>query len=240
MTFVPVQLVFEDDYCKTLQQLVAALCDDRLTAQARAQTIELPEAMTAGGDRNFANVLGPALGRPLAETKAVPARVIAIADADRPQNLVAGFRAAPGGAADDAWVLELESRWRAQLIADPRVAPHQERLRVWALRWNKESILIAARSQLLRRKRGVAQTVIDACSPAYDSAPGATFTQTFRDPARCMDRVARSVYGRSYKKGIEGNDLTRDIAFDEAARREVDDRCPDLRRLVDSILEVQP
>lgn len=238
MSFLPVQLMFEDEYCKTLQWLVVELCSDQLTASGGDANVELPEAMTARGDRGFCNHLGFALGHPLAQTKAPPSRVIAIADADRPQNLVPGFRSAPGGSADDAWVTDLESQWRARLVSDSRVAEHEARLRVCVLRWNKESILIAARSVLLRRKRGRVQTVLDACSPTYDDATAAGFTQTFRDPAACMNRVSQCLERRSYNKGTLGNDLTREIALDPVARREVSERCPDLRRMVALIVEV--
>lgn len=236
---MPIQLVFEDEYCKTLQELVVALCNDRISLRASDEgvdSIELPTAMTAGGDRNFANVLGPALGRPLAETRERPELVVAIADADRPDNLVSGFRAAPGGSADDAWLVDLEARWFDALCTDPRVSPHQARLRTCVLRWNKESVLIAARPILLNRKRGAAQSVLDGCVPAYESVADDNFTATYRDPAGCMDRVAQALFGRGYRKGREGNDLTREIAWSSEARNDVWRRCPDLRRLVEIIV----
>jgi hypothetical protein len=234
---VSLQLVFEDRYCVTLQELVLALVNDQ--PEFADAPVALPPPFTALGTGGFAKELPKVLGQKLQHTMSPPTLVIAVADADRPTNLLATQRAAPGGttAADDAWIDAFERDWLAHLCERTDIAPHRDRLAVCIIRWSKESILSAATAALLRRKKGAARSVIDRCEPPLDPKRDKDFVTTYRRPDQCMDAVVQSWSQRPYQKSREGDDLAREIANMPEALDEVRRRSPDVVRLVNLIAD---
>jgi hypothetical protein len=235
-SFVSLQLVFEDRYCETFQQLVVALVNDQ--PEFADAPVELPPPFTAGGTGGFARELPKVLGQKLQRTRSQPTMVIAVADADRPQNLLTKPRPAPIGASElTTWIAEFERDWLAHLRTDPQIAPHSDRLAVCIIRWSKESVISAATSALLQRRKGAAQSVLDACTPRLDAIANDEFVSVYRRPDQCMDAVVQRWLGRPYKKGREGSDLLGEIARMPEARDEVRRRSPDVVRLVTLIAD---
>lgn len=233
-----VLVAYEDDYCRALHNVVKALLRER------GGNVSLSDPQTAQGTGNFARYVGPWLGQRLRETREQPAGVVLVADADRPGNLVTNHPGPPreGPAAeDDAWIKGLEDAWRASLIQRASLdANRASCLRVLCVRWNKESVLVAALSALRAwaPSAGSLDAVLKSCPPEPDAVADVEYTATFRRPARCMDTVTRGVAERPYKKGRDDVDIMDMIHQSPAALDEVQRRCPDLVRLVEKITEV--
>lgn len=202
---------------------------------------------SARGTGGFAQELRRRIDQVLprgAEARSKVDRVVCVADADRPSNLVPGFRAAPAPGNEallEAWVRELESAWKAHLVKTAHLdASQSARVEVLCLRWSKESVLIAAHDALVAACEAPLRPQVDEllakCIPADPrSTPDEGFTDRFRDPQRCVEQVLRAgksePYGR-YKKGRDDEDILREKvtpAHYEALLK----RCPDLVRLLD-------
>ena len=230
-------IAYEDDYHEELHLLLKALRRDRGLA---GLTLEGP----VRGTGNFVREAPRLLRTPLKQTKAPPDRVVCLADADRPSNLVpsASLPAMTANrAALDEWVLDFEVRWREHLIHEgPLSAELAARLRVCAVRWSKESLLVACPDALLDHagtaRNQVAQ-LLAACSPPPATLAPADFVVEYRKPNTCLDSVFQTSLGRKYKKGRDDEDLLRDQITRHADRRAaVLARCPDLERLLDLLV----
>lgn len=235
-------IAYEDAYHEQFHLLVKALRRDR----------GLPglilEAQPVGGTGNFVHEAPRILRTPLKQTKRPPDRVVCLADADRPPNLVPGQALPPAGAsaaAIETWLLSFEATWRAHLIAEAHLTTEQAgRLCVLCLRWSKESLLTACPEALLahaRERRDAVATVLASCPPPPATLADAEFIVRYRKPDHCLDAVLTSWAGRKYKKGRDDEDLLRDqIIPHEARRAEVLRRCPDLARLLDVLVPPAP
>lgn len=231
-------LAYEDKYIEHLHRLVKAIRRDRGGAPC------VIESESVGGTGKFERELGPMLGRRDKRTRAPAARVICVADADRPTNLAAGSappRPAQETAATlDAWVVSLEDAWRAHLIAKARISPDDvPRVAVCCVRWSKESLLIACPDALIEHAGINAEEVRDqirACDPDPDTTPDAEYCVRYQSPSRCMDQVIKRGSGRRYKKGRDDEDILNIIASDPRRLAQVAARCPDIARLADMIL----
>ncbi|WP_437300233.1 hypothetical protein [Sorangium sp. So ce426] len=228
-------IAYEDDYHEELHLLVKAMRRDR----------GLPEMIVEGrpvrGTGNFVHEAPRLLRTPLKQTKLPPDRVVCLADADRPQNLVPGARPASAGgdgAALHQWVIAFEASWKDHLVRESALSEEKSsRLYVRCIRWNKESLLVACPDALLEHAEGrreQVQALLDRCVPPPATLGAEEFAVQYRKPAECLDRVFQIISERRYKKGRDDEDLLRvRIRPGPARRAEVLSRCPDLGRLLD-------
>jgi hypothetical protein len=233
-------ILYEDKYYETLHALIKRLRRERGAAPT------VLEASSVRGDGGFARELGPALGRKLSSTRQRPDRVICVADADRPENLVgdAAPRAPDGADRDelDRWVRDLEGRWLERLRRDAKLDDEQlSRTRVGCLRWSKESVVIASPGVLERYagdRRSELQALLSRCEPDPRTVPDEEFLGAYdRSPARCVDAVVERVRGERYKKGRHDEDiLSLYLDGDRASRDRAYARLPDLARLIDAVV----
>jgi hypothetical protein len=227
-------IAYEDDYHEELHLLIKALRNER----------GLPGVILEGrpvrGTGNFVNEVPRLLRASLKQTKRPPDRVVCLADADSPQNLVPGALPAPSGASSaelEQWVVAFETSWRAHLVSTcPLSAAQASRLFVCCFRWSKESLLVACPEALLDHagtRRAAIEALLKQCAPDPTSLADAEFVAKYRSPDRCLDQVFQTLDGRNYKKGRDDEDLLRDrLKPDPTRRAEVLRRCPDLERLL--------
>jgi hypothetical protein len=229
-------LAYEDQYHDNLHLLIKKLRRD-----AALPGIIL-EKTTVRGTGGFINDVPKLLRTPLKQTRKPPDRLICLADADRPQNLVPGSPGPPAGddgTSLDSWIVELEAAWLEHLRGRLNLPPADEtRLRVVVLRWSKESLLIASPDALLeyaqKHERGPqVRALLANCDPDPWKAADREFMTAYQEPRSCLDVVFREIEERSYKKGRDDEDLLRDHIIDNHQRRtELRRRCPDLDRLL--------
>lgn len=234
-----VVVAYEDLYHEQLHGLIKALHRD-----AGRPGIIL-ESATVKGTGGFVADVPLLLRTALKQTRRPPDRLVCLADADRPQNLVTGAPAAPRGDDPEAlrrWVLELETAWKNRLVAEGHLAVDTAaRLEVVCLRWSKESVLVSCPAALLAyahagvdRDRVTAE--LEACTPNPMALADGDFAVRYRNPSVCMRSIITTMRGRKYKKGLHDEDILRDhIAPDKNRRAEVLKRCPDLGRLLDEL-----
>lgn len=234
-----VVIAYEDDYCEELHLLIKRLRGD----------LGLPglclEPIAVRGTGGFVNEVPKLLRIPLKQTRLPPDRVICLADADRPRDLVPNAPAAPSGddpGAVERWVLALQSTWRESLVKKAHLdEPSASRLRVICLRWNKESVLLACPDALLdlglrHGRRDRTELLLRDCDPSPLTSADGDFTQRYRKPGQCMNLVFQAIAGRRFKKGRDDEDLLRDLISPQGGRRaEVLRRCPDLGRLLQEL-----
>lgn len=228
-------IAYEDTNCEQLHILIKGLRKDLGLA---LHPLELRSVHGTGG---YINEVPRLLRTPLKLSHAPPAppdRVICLADADRPGNLVPSESRPDQGALDE-WIVAFEQRWLEHLVRRCPVAAHdRDRLRTICIRWSQESLFVAVPDILLRhahkRDRGdQVQTLLDECIPAPQSLPDEDFSTHYRAPQQCMDRYFQTIEGRKYKKGRDDEDLLRTYINPERANRsQVLKRCPDLARLL--------
>lgn len=230
-------IAYEDQYFEALHGLVKSLRRD-----AGLPGIIL-EPRPVRGTGNFVGEVPKLLREPLKQTKLPPDRVVCVADADRPQNLVPDALAAPmlaDAGALERWVLDFERSWRDFLVRDAHLAEQAAaRLCVVCIRWSKESLLVASPDALLdygRERRDRVEAVLGHCRPCPVGLPDQDFAHHYRSPEDCMDSVLDAIAGRRYKKGRDDEDLLREhISPQQARRSQVLKRCPDLARLLENL-----
>jgi hypothetical protein len=232
-------IAYEDKYCEGLHGLIKGLRRDHGLGGI------ILELQTVRGTGGFVNDVPLLLRRALKQTKRVPDRLVCLADADRPQNLVPNAQPAPVG--DDAaallqWVLELEMSWKDFLVREGRLPEESAaRLRVICMRWSKESLLISSPDALREYagdRRPLVEQVLEACAPPPRTLADEEFIVRYRRPDQCMDRVIQPIHGHRYKKGLHDEDLLREQISPHAVRRaEVLRRCPDLGRLLSELVD---
>lgn len=136
-----------------------------------------------------------------------------------------------------AWHADAEVKWRAELHAacDPSV-PHTSVHGV-VLRWAKESLLLAGydcapvRDRLkLELERAELDAFLKACDPSPSTIAATDFTNTFRKPLRCVNKMRKAIAEEEIKKNaIVIDDVLKLLAFDHHAS--IAERVPDLDRL---------
>jgi hypothetical protein len=192
------------------------------------------------GTGGFINEVPKLLRTQLKHTKRPPERLVCLAEADRPRDLVPDAPLAPDeSGALDQWVLVLEASWATRLAREARLADEAvARLRVCCLRWSKESLLLASPDALLdyaenHKRQGQVKSLLAACVPCPTTLADEEFALHYRKPGTCIDRVLHVVESRNYKKGRDDEDILRDHISPHAGRRgELLRRCPDLGRLL--------
>lgn len=221
-------IAYEDKYCEQLHTLIKGLRKDL------GLTLHPLEPRSVHGTGGYVNEVPRLLRTPLKLSHAPPAppdRVICLADADSPVNLVPSEPPRPRGSDQgDEWIVAFEQRWLEHLVKRCPVAAHdRHRLRTICIRWSQESLFVAVPDLLLRQAR----TLLDECIPPPQSLPDEDFSTHYRAPQQCMDRYFQTIEGRNYKKGRDDEDLLRNyVNLDQASRSQVLKRCPDLGRLL--------
>lgn len=229
-----VVLAYEDSYCDELHRLIKAPRRDA------GQPALILEPRPIRGTGNFAEEVQKLLRLPLSQTRQPPDRVVCVADADSPQNLVPTGAATPSmvdASALDRWLIDFEKSWKDFLVERARLTEQDiERLFVVCIRWCKESLLIASPDALIERageRRNAVESLIASCVPCPDSIAEEDFVRHYRRPVHCLDRIFKEIEGRSYKKGRDDEDLLRDAITRYPERRaRLLRRCPDLVRLL--------
>lgn len=220
------------------------------------QDLGLPDVciqrpQTARGTGGFAKEARSLINTPFSrgtEPRAPADKIVCIADADRPQNLVPKFRPAPpkGDPAVGTWLKELEAAWLSQLVQNARLnEAERSRVETLCLRWSKESLLIAAvdalRAFMDEDRLAEVDAFLEQCEPspiATNFAPPSSFTDIYRDPQECLKGIflAGKAKDRSkYDKGRDGDDLLKAIKVNPEFRTLVRARCPDLDRLASAL-----
>lgn len=207
-------LVYEDAHHDQLDKLVRRLRSSRAPL----------EAVTAAGDGGFIREVHAALTR--GSTRC--AFVLAVADGDRPGNLVRGFN---GDLSVRANFLKLRREWLKNLRAS---VPEAVRSRVFCsvLRWSQESLLTAA-PEILSAWTGSTDAAVSAffaaCTPNPTLVRDADFLGTYRKPLDCLDQLTRKFRGHKFGKNREGLDMMKRLV-DQPDK--VLDRSPDMKSLV--------
>lgn len=234
MSVRSIVIAYEDKYFGELHLLIK-----RLRADHSLPGVCL-ESSSVQGTGGFINEVPKLLRTKLKQTKSPPERLVCLADADRPRDLVPDAPPAPDeSGALEQWVLELEASWKDRLAREARLADEAvARLRVCCLRWSKESLLLASPDALLdyatkHESQGQVKSLLGACVPCPTTLADDEFALRYRKPGTCMDKVLHAVKGRNYKKGRDDEDILRDqISPHEGRRAELLKRCPDLGRLL--------
>lgn len=133
-----------------------------------------------------------------------------------------------------AWIARANDAWTAALRQVAPLAP--ERVFGRFLRWNKESLLLAAHDvdevlQLLDcRDRAAVTTHLRACAPSPLGLPDTAFVDSYRKPGGCLAAMLKAASAPPVKKGTP----PAESALEEASRRAIDRLCarvPDLAAL---------
>jgi hypothetical protein len=229
-------IAYEDNYCDEFHLLVKKLRRDL------GQSDLILEARPVKGTGQFINEVPKLLRTPLKQTKSPPDRVVCVADADKPGNLVPLAEKAPPTAdvAElDQWVSNFDASWLNHLKQECKLPEDSAaRLHVVSLRWNKESLLISSLTALreyatVRECSKEVEQILAQCKPHPENVINEAFISHYRDPQACLDKLIRAVERRGYKKGRDDEDMLKQyVSSSEERRRQVLARCPDLYRLL--------
>lgn len=164
--------------------------------------------------------------------------LICVADADRATQCCAiePPPAAPASTTD--WVRRADEAWTQALRKATTLDP--ARIHGLFLRWNQESLLIAAHdvSGVLQKLRCPAsravQDHLSGCKPSPIGCSDADFTDLFRKSGRCLEDMLKAAGQDAPRKGS----VPRDDALDEASRVAIERLCtrvPDLLKIAHHI-----
>lgn len=179
--------------------------------------------------------------RGLAKSRGPIDFLVCVADADRAHECapIASHTTEPAGTA--AWIERANEAWTTRLRGAATLAG--ERVFGRFLRWNQESLLIAAHDVdgvlplLGCRDRAAVVRHLRACKPTSPlDTPDAAFVDQHRKPGRCLEDMLKAVGAPAFKKGGQPSD----DALDLASARAVDRLCarvPDLAALARAISE---
>lgn len=218
-----VLLAYEDRYHEGLDKLLRKF-RARISPSAQLALEPTPVDGTGGFVSDIAMLARVGIPR-----RGQPTYVIAVADADRPANLVPGWSSRLGSARDLA---RLRREWRKVLRG--RAGAHAHRVGVAIIRWSQESVMLAAPEVLLglsAANRPQVEKLLEACVPDPRSASPEHFVDTYREPQRCMERVTRAAYDERFNKARHGVDVMKRINDTDALIDPLMQRCPDIRRL---------
>lgn len=229
-------IAYEDNYCDQFHLLLKRLRRDL------GQPELILEARPVKGTGQFVNEVPKLLRTPLKQTKCPPDRVVCVADADKPGNLVPRAEKAPPTASLaelDQWVSHFDASWLNYLKQECKLPEEAiTRLHVASLRWNKESLLIASLAALreyakARECSKEVEQILGECKPHPENVPDLEFIAHYRDPQSCMGKLIQAVERRGYKKGRDDEDMLKQyISSNDERRRQVLARCPDVARLL--------
>jgi hypothetical protein len=239
-------LVYEDHEPSALHAVVRKTLNARFDASGRSGPWPELTHLSSKGVGNMSHVVGRQwpiyrrTGFPRGGHK--PDALICIADADRLHEHIPGVAAPPPVPADtEAWRAEAERSLTAFLRGQAVV--DAERIHGHLLRWNAESLLIAAydhldiASGLQPIDEGKLEEFLEACREQPLESQDYAFMSRHRRPTRCFDDLCSAVgLPRVPKTAKLRGDILR-----IAARRDLETLCarvPDLPRLADRILDL--
>jgi len=162
--------------------------------------------------------------------------LICVADADRAQDCCSVEL--PPQESSAAWVERANQSWTAVLRAAAPIAP--ERILGRFLRWNQESLLIAAHDienamkHLGCRDQSALIKHLRACNPSPFTTQDQLFVDHYRKPGKCLDDMLKGAGSAAPRKGAQ----PREDALEEASKQAIDRlsaRVPDLAALADTI-----
>jgi hypothetical protein len=164
--------------------------------------------------------------------------LICVADADRATDCCSIDRAPSAPTSTSAWIACANQAWTDVLRRTTPLQPH--RLFGRFLRWNQESLLLAAHDVESAMKRlgcrsiDAAKAHLRACTPSPLDTLDDRFTDHYRNTSRCLEGLLKASQGRPFRKG--GQPM--DDALDEASLLAIDRLCarvPDLAALAHQI-----
>jgi hypothetical protein len=151
--------------------------------------------------------------------------VVCVADADRAHECCAVPSPTTVTAPTATWLARANEAWTAKLRTPETVVP--ERVHGLFLRWNQESLIIAAHDvdealvALGCRDRGQVKKHLGACLPSPLSTPDVDFADAFRKPERCLEDLVKAAGARMPGKGTP----PRGDALEAASSRAIDRLC---------------
>jgi len=165
--------------------------------------------------------------------------LLCIADADRANECCPAIERCPDGDGTSGdWVIRANEAWTAKLRAATTLEP--SRIFGVFLRWNQESLLIAAHDvpgameKLGCKQLDLLQEHLRACRPSPLEPADHLFADRFRKTSRCLDEMLKAAKAPISKKGSALRDDVLDIASLTAISR-LCARVPDLAALADRI-----
>jgi hypothetical protein len=169
--------------------------------------------------------------------------LVCVADADRAHECCSVENPATVSGATATWLARATEAWTQKLRGGASVSP--ERIHGHFLRWNQESLLIAAHdveealTALGCRDHGKVRSHLAACQPSPTATPDPEFADRFRRPERCLTDLLKAAGARVHAKGTP----PRGDALEAASARAIDRLCarvpdlPSLARLVGGLAE---
>ncbi|MDC0743315.1 hypothetical protein [Polyangium mundeleinium] len=157
--------------------------------------------------------------------------LVCIADADKATTCCPIEAPPKAPAPTDGWVTRASNAWTVKLRSSTNFDP--DRIHGHFLRWNSESLLIAAHDvdpalqKLQCRNREALAAFLRGCDPIPGSLPSELFVEHFRKPQGCLEKMLAAGGAPPHRKGS----VPRDDALDEASRTALDrllGRVPDL------------
>jgi hypothetical protein len=237
-----VLVVWEDDHWKPL----GAFAKQMVRALAPAPDAEIPTVLghTTRSNGAFTRYVRDTWrkARPagLPEDGGAIDHLICVVDADRLHELFPAHipRPPPEAGAIAAWHVAAERVWHAHLRAQCEPGgPPTSTVHGIALRWAKESLLLAGYDQpameahldISAEHPGVVDA-LDRCAPRPRQVDAARFTDTYRHPFKCVNllRDARKL-APLHKSAPEIDDTLRTLARQSLTT--IRDRVPDVARL---------
>jgi hypothetical protein len=176
-----------------------------------------------------------AVTRGLPKTAGAIDYLVCVADADRASKCC---DIEPAEAITADWIGRANHAWTTKLRTAATMAP--ERISGQFLRWNQESLLIAAHdveetlTALGCRNRSLVTKHLQGCSPSPLQIADAAFVDHFRKPERCLEDMLKAAGVSLPKKGTP----PRGDALEAASKHAIDRLCarvPDLAALADAI-----
>ncbi len=161
-----------------------------------------------------------------------PRFVVAVGDADAPQNLVPGFAI---GRRDAQFFPELRAQWerilREQTGEDVFGVP---------LRWSSESVALAALDSFAEvLGTGNVEAVLKSCAPDPRTLDVTEFVNAVSDTKRCVAALAKQIGKKSLKNDLQLADVLLRIHASPAEREIVRARLPDLDVLARLLLSLE-
>lgn len=235
-------VVWEDDFWEPLggmmKRLVRSLAP---VPDAQAPTVLFHTTRSNSAFERYARTTWPAVrSRGLPTDPGLIDHLLCIVDGDRLHDLLPTLIPHPPGEVDavSMWHAAAERAWQERLRAtcDPG-GPPVTTVHGAVLRWNKESLLLAGYDQptmevhldLSAEHPAVAASLAD-CTPRPQDVEDQRFTDTFRRPSGCLERLRKARgLGALHKNAPEIDDALRMLSRESLPKIRV--RVPDIGRI---------
>lgn len=244
-----VLVVWEDSYFQPLDDIL------NRAAKNRARSPELPRPMilhhTARSNAAFERYV--ATTWPMASSRGLPMNpgainhVVCVVDADKLSDLLRPQLPPPPSSVTDipAWHDNAEQAWNSHLRSKCSPdGPAVSTVHGMVLRWSKESVLLAGYDQ-----RAFAQHVdcditapeveqfLKGCNPRPSDVSGEVFSNSFRNPLRCLRGLRKAAkLAELPKNSPQFDDALRKLARESLGL--VCERAPDVSRVAELIWQL--